>query len=150
MDGVELTASEGESYHWFLDDNITLRANSQTYTAEESGSYHVHLVDENGCSDVSEPVIVEVTGIEELGLSVSMNAYPNPTSGMFLIEISGHGQGLFEYQLNNIYGKLIQKGTFNKVPGSASLELKISGDPGVYFLRVSNGYSSGIIKIIRN
>ena len=74
----------------------------------------------------------------------------NPTSGSFVLKISSPEEGSFEYNLNNIHGKLIQKGTFNKVPGTANLELNIDGAPGMYFLRVKNGQQAGIIKIVKN
>ena len=54
-----LTASEGSSYQWFLEDEL-LADTTQTITVEQSGNYQVEITDQIGCTFRSERVEVIV------------------------------------------------------------------------------------------
>jgi PKD repeat protein len=72
-DGI-LKASEGLSYQWFRNEELT-GVTEKTFPATEAGKYVVKVTNELGCSSLSPPVIV--TGIEDSDLSVRV--WPNPT-----------------------------------------------------------------------
>ena len=150
QNGLELTANEAESYQWFLDEVEITGATSQAYTAAASGTYHVVLTNLNDCSDDSEGITIEIiTGLEELGISGSLSAYPNPTTGRFLLQVSGPKTGRFNYQLTDISGKTIHYGTFKKTSDTSSIELYLGDDSGLYLLKISHGDRTGIIKVIK-
>ena len=150
IDGLQLTASGGEGYQWFRDSVAIEGATSQSYAANAAGSYQVRVTYLDGCSRLSEPVAFEVTGFEELGISTSLIAYPNPSTGKFSLQISGPNTGRFEYQMTDISGKIIQKATFEKSTETFTVELQLEGRPGVYFMKVSDGENVGVLKILKH
>ena len=62
---VQLTASTGDSYLWSNGET------TQTITATQAGQYTVTVTNNNGCSDVSDPVTVTVNPTPNSGVSVS-------------------------------------------------------------------------------
>ena len=60
-----LESSPASSYQWFLDGNLILGANIQTYTPIQNGNYTVQTVDANGCSAISAPFTFTITEISK-------------------------------------------------------------------------------------
>ena len=149
LEGLEFMASEGVSYQWSHDGEAIVGATAQTYAANEVGSYYVTLFDANGCSDESDPIDLTITSLIELGNSVSLRAYPNPFEGRFLLEISGGSSVRFDYRILNMTGKIIKVGTFDKNTETFNVEIQMEGEPGIYFLQVSDGESTRVLKIVR-
>lgn len=53
-DFVQLTATEGDIYLWYLNNTAISGADEQNYTPTEEGDYTVSVTDFNGCTDVSD------------------------------------------------------------------------------------------------
>ena len=58
---VELTANEGDSYQWYKNNFLIVNATNRVYTASESGSYSVEVINSGGCSGTSLETQVTVT-----------------------------------------------------------------------------------------
>ena len=146
--GYILSASEGASYQWFLEDEEISEATERIYIVEESGNYSVEVTNEFGCSDISESVDIQVTGLGEPGAEVLLSVYPNPTTGAFSIRTSGSQNGLFEYTISDLAGRIVKNGTFEKASWHHDHEIQYNGEPGMYHVRVRQGVHAGIIKVI--
>ncbi len=147
IDGNTLTASAGESYQWFIGGEVIAGATSQTYTALSYGTYTVLVTSEYNCSSLSEAALVN--SIEDTDDLMNISIYPNPTSGKFFISASGSENGSYKYELIDIHGKLILKEEFVKTQEIFNQEINFIGKPGLYFLRINNGLTSQVIKIIK-
>jgi choice-of-anchor B domain-containing protein len=82
MDSVLSTGPAAE-YLWYLNGTSIPGATSDTFIANESGTYTVVTVDENGCTGISEPVVIElISSIAdvELGETLNFRLAPNPTT----------------------------------------------------------------------
>jgi len=106
--GDVLTANQaGATYQW-LDCNNSKApvsgATSQTYTGTTNASYAV-AVTLNGCTDTSYCHLTALSGIASFVNGNSINVYPNPTSGMFNIEVNNAEKQTM--QVFDVTGKLV-------------------------------------------
>ena len=138
-----LTANAaGATYQWLNCNNNYVPiagATNQTFTPPITGVFAV-AVSENGCTDTSSCYYVIITGINGNSQNGNFSVYPNPTSGLFTIELAG-GKNT-SYQITDIIGKVILKGTLKNKRTILDLS---AYEAGVYILKI-NGQ---MIKLIR-
>lgn len=73
------TVDLGYTYHWNKD-NVRIHSLRGTEVhPQETGSYSLTAVNENGCYSASSEEVIDFTGLEELS-AVIFNMYPNPAS----------------------------------------------------------------------
>ncbi len=129
---------------WYLDGDTIPGMNNPILTVTVPGTYFVTgapsvcpLFIENPGVDLS--VVDCFVGIDDPLMSISISAYPNPTTGIISIMNSIENS---QYKLIDCLGKTILKGNFlNK-----ALKLDLSFlESGIYFLKTD----SGSLKIIR-
>ena len=120
-------------------DSYTWPVNNQTYN--ESGIYTAIIPNNSGCdSTITLNLNLDFTGIKENG-STHLYIYPNPTTSMLTIEGQLHiGQ---EYEIIDLYGKVIQNGIFNS--SKEMIDLK-PFEIGNYILKIEEKQ----FKIIKN
>ena len=86
----------------------------------------------------------DVTGIKEIAAAeTEVRLYPNPNSGVFVIETQDNfnikGQEA-KYEILSNVGQLVQRGTFTTQSGSFKQQISTeSMANGTYFIRVSVG-----------
>ncbi|MBB6613143.1 VCBS repeat-containing protein [Pontibacter sp. Tf4] len=98
--GLQLTASEGESYRWFRNDSLMLES-SNMLVVSESGKYKVGVSVE-GCEIMSEEVQITVADTEG-----EVTAFPNPASTAFTLESKEHK--MLGYSIYNTNGHLMMQ-----------------------------------------
>lgn len=99
-------------------------------------------MDNNGCSDtMNVPVVVELcTGIAPVTVDRVPNVFPNPSSGVFVVE---HAAGSLE--VFNVFGEKVYR---SKSHGSRH-RIDLSARPaGIYFLQLSTGDEKMTVKIL--
>jgi PKD repeat protein len=103
--GLDLTSSAATTYQWYLNGKEIPGATSQKHTAKEMGTYTVTITDANGCSATSEPIVV--TGIPSLQNQASMQIFPNPTNGIFTLNLSVTEKNNYQIQVKNVLGQVL-------------------------------------------
>lgn len=107
-------------------------ATDQSWTATTTGSYAV-VINQNGCQDTSAciPVtLVRTTGhIPEIPLRV----YPNPTRRSVWVDL-GH---ICDQAVVRIYSSLGQIVASRQLENTATFELDLPGDPGIYLMELT-------------
>ena len=73
------------SYQWYLNGNPISGATNQSYTATQTGNYHVVVTDANNCSGQSNTMGITV-GIEEVVNDKEILIVPNPISDLLFIK----------------------------------------------------------------
>ncbi len=87
-----LISSSGPICKWFKDGMLITDEGSTTFVVTSTGSYSVVAVNSEGCeSEASDPVEVNITGIEENSDNVQL--YPNPTAGRIFLNLTGFTLG---------------------------------------------------------
>jgi hypothetical protein len=90
------------------------------------------------------------TGIDDLNTNrIALHIYPNPSTGIFNIEVSGYGEESFDLSVMNLQGQMIFTGNLNMNAGAYSNRLDLSYLPrGVYYVMIRTENSTSTKKII--
>ena len=117
--------------------------NDQTFECQGTCYYEVAVVvSENGCSDTSECLILNVLELDESINDQKISLYPNPTSDV--IHFSGLNtlESIEKIELTDYNGRLI-KSIFEV---SNTLDVRFLSD-GIYFLNIIHNNGKEILKI---
>src|SRR5690606_339389 len=89
-------------------------------------------------------------GVEDINKADALSIYPNPSNGVFNIELDAKA-GMVSYAVYNLEGKLISQNNVNHAGGKFSQKLNLSHLPtGTYVIQVSNGAEKVSKKLIIN
>lgn len=129
---------------WYLNGYLEEGENSASWSPLDNGLYAVEVTDTNGCSAISEEIVVIVTSVEGLQVHESLLVYPNPASDFVIFESS---LDQFYLDLYSSTGQLIiSEWIFD--PGSYRLNVQHL-PPGIvhYVIRSGTDTFSGKISI---
>jgi len=146
------TTSKASQYKWFLNGSLIPGAGGSSYVASQNyGIYRLAVADEIGCFSFSDTLRIPlgVTGIEDPDPFEGVKIYPNPTTGLFTIEMN-----------NNIFGELVidiftQSGSkvinikFDKTTEHFQSQIDLSGQPnGMYLINLSLDKFRAVKKVL--
>jgi PKD repeat protein len=103
--GYTLTSTVAPFYQWQFNATDIPGATNQSYSVLQTGFYTVIVSDSNGCEN-SVTVYVLITGIDDVNSDVSVLIYPNVSSRIFTLEISGNLQDA-EINVVNTLGQIV-------------------------------------------
>jgi hypothetical protein len=123
-------------------DNSVVMADTDEFTPSVSGNYAL-TVTENGCTDTSDCVYVEVVSVDEQAIS-SFEIFPNPFSNIFHFNNKGSipdgSIHIFDISGNLVYSQKINSSSSNIQPELAN---------GLYFLTFKTSDSISTIRLIK-
>ena len=145
--GNSITANAtAANYQWLdCDSNkvAIVGATSQSFSPIKDGNYAV-IVIQNGCVDTSACVAFTGTAIQQLPTALPLAIYPNPTTGVFAVDLGDFKEA--KVQIFAANGQLLQQ---HNLQGQRVQELELEGAAGVYFVQVqvnNQVYYSKLIK----
>jgi|GEM_PF-3303799 len=117
---------------------------SQSYTAEESGSYAVTITDSE-CSATSECVELIIVSVnEEIIEEDPISIYPNPTTdGVTLTLNTDKGSYV---RVKNILGETISE---SELSGESSVKFELKEGVGLYFVELTYGDQVIVKKVVK-
>lgn len=151
---VTLDAGSGASYVWSLD-GLTLSNTTQTINvdgATGSGTYTVVVTNAFGCEGEDE-VVVDFTEIcasvnTTFADNVSVTYYPNPTTGMLNVDITGLVGEDITLTVTNMHGQQVFNTFIENAPSNLRDVIDISTEAsGVYFIKLTSGDKSFVERI---
>ncbi len=145
---------KASDYHWYFNGNMIVGAEKDYYIANQNyGIYQLSIGNPNGCFTRSDTIVIPVknslTGIEDTDPFENVRIYPNPTTGMFTIEMN-----------NNVFGDLIidiitQSGSkilnikFEKTTQHFMSQIDLSGQSkGMYLVNLSLDKFRAVRKVL--
>lgn len=139
--GNTLSTNVASSYQWQFNTVDIAGATNQTYEATQNGSYTVVVSNENGCT-AGASIKVAIDGIDDLIDGSHVSVFPNPSDGIFYIELSGLSQiaGVINVHVSvsNGMGQVVMQsnGKTNNGIFAERINLKNACD-GLYVLTVT-------------
>ena len=137
--GQTLIAPEADSYIWYLNNEVIEDASSQSIEASESGEY-VLEISINGCSSVSESIVLVISDIDDEFFQLGLNVYPNPVTDRLNFSAVKAALDLEEMEFNlfDLEGRMVKNNDNLSSSFDKSLYLEL-GDltKGLYILNIT-------------
>jgi PKD repeat protein len=140
-DSLFINISNNYTYNWFRNNSL-LGDTTEYLILPDTGYYFLKVTNLNGCINHSDTLHAATLGIDN-PLFNNIKLYPNPTDGVFNIEVLN---GFYSFEIIDIKGKLIKKGKLNK--GANQIDISHFVD-GIYFITIQNNEQSITYKIIK-
>ena len=111
-----------------------------------TGTYTVEVTDDNGCSAEAEFSITTINSVQEIAAGVVAKVYPNPSQGLFVLEIEGGNSGEITYHVLDARGRAVTTGQWVSTAGMFRTVVDMTGaEAGLYRLvLMSEGHRSSI------
>ncbi|TAL65055.1 MAG: PKD domain-containing protein, partial [Bacteroidetes bacterium] len=134
-------------YKWYYNGNLIQGADKYLYVANQKlGKYNVSISNTKGCFTVSDTLKIPLggTGIADIDPFAGVKIYPNPTPGLFTIEMDNPIFGELKIDIFNQGGKEILNIKFEKTTEHFSSQINLKGQAkGVYIISLQiNGQIS--------
>jgi Secretion system C-terminal sorting domain len=134
----------GAIYQWINCDNGNMPMageNSQNFTADASGNYAV-IISVGNCSDTSICIYINIIGNKENTNANQIKIFPNPSKGVFNIELKTKAQ----ITVTNFLGEeIILK---NYSAGKQFINLQGQSN-GLYFVKIESDGGQQIVKLVK-
>ncbi|MEI7980021.1 MAG: T9SS type A sorting domain-containing protein, partial [Bacteroidota bacterium] len=147
--GTTFAIQNGGSATLIAGHNIIYKPTSKVY----SGGYMHGYITTNGqfCGTRAPSAPAVIAGEEGQPITIeksSFKVYPNPTTGNFILELTGEiPSEKMQAEIYGIWGEKVLTATLN---GKRMHEISLSDKPtGVYFIRVVTGDKAETLKIIK-
>ena len=150
------TSLYADTYDWdFGDGNTSSQENPvHTYSPTSSNwTYTVILTATNDCSstDYEMEVSSRPNSVMDLEFTNKISVYPNPTSGVFRVEIEQAEVGDLQIQILDLQGKVVYTRDVDSFQGDGNKIIDISQlSTGMYLVRISLNDSIALFKIEKN
>lgn len=126
----------GLQYQWYLDGMPLLDDTTQQIKVNQSGVYQVQVFDGPCGSELSDSLDFS-TSLEPLNLITGLRIYPNPSKGVFFVEVLLKRQSLVELILYDVQGRKLLRQYQNARNGTLKSRIDATGfAKGVYMIKV--------------
>ncbi|MBA4239849.1 MAG: hypothetical protein C0448_03930, partial [Sphingobacteriaceae bacterium] len=135
-----LSVTGALTYTWSTTENTTDIAVTPTVQT----TYTVEGTDVNGCANTTiiTQNVNDCTGIETLSNDVSINVYPNPNNGLFVMELMSTSK----VTVTNALGQVVIAETFEAGKHTVDIHNEATG---VYFVKVIENNKQQMIRLIK-
>ena len=135
------------TFKWIDCDNANTVITSETdaYLAPFLNGNYAVIVNQNSCIDTSECVPLTSIGINNANNAIKLNIRPNPSKGIYSLQLSKLNTPIRIQVLNN-FGQLL----ISKEINENQFEIDLSNyDNGIYFIKIQNDDSLVSKKLIK-
>ncbi len=135
-------------YEWIYDGDVisTDQDLDDITDAADQGAYTLTVTDANGC-EVSQTI--NITGVGELGQLYSISLYPNPSNGLFVLNIAGVQGEKMSYTISDEAGRIVTAKELGNVSGTRIETVDAAAcAAGVYYITLQVGNNTHTSKLI--
>jgi len=127
-------------YRWYCNGKLITGANNYYYIAgRKMGEYQVSIGNSLGCYTISDVLSIPSgdVGIDDIDPFEGLNIYPNPTTGLFTIEIDNNLFGKLWLRIITENGKEVMSLNLDKTTEHFMYEVDLSGQSkGLYIINL--------------
>jgi PKD repeat protein/predicted nucleotidyltransferase len=128
------------AYKWYYNGILVLGADKYLYVANQKlGKYNVSISNTKGCYTLSDTITIPkgISGIDDIDPFAGLKIYPNPTPGLFTIEMDNNIFGKLEIRIFTSEGRQILNINFEKTTEQFSSQIDLSGQgKGAYLINL--------------
>ncbi len=149
---IFIQPSNGLAPYSYSVDNGNSFQTSNLFTALNPGTYHVVVRDQNNCDYTESIQLGQTTSTTPTVEAAEVQIYPNPTRGVFQVNISGLPENAhnLELQIFDILGKRIQTVKIPKYDESYQGLVSLTAQPvGLYFLKFKSEHLKELFPIVK-
>ncbi len=149
---TDTSANEPTSWYWEFEGGSPSTSTLQNPAVRfnTAGAYDIKLVATNlGGSDTLvkvDYIMVGTVGTEELAEPSDFKVYPNPGTGIFVLEFAGEENGQIVLEVSDTYGKIIRRQTLENRGKTFVLDLSGKKE-GIYFIKTTAGNKQVVKKV---
>jgi hypothetical protein len=152
-DGVISVNAEngGSDLEYSIDGGVTFQF-SPLFSGLPAGAYQVVVQDADNCETTVDNVVIDImVGTSWLEAGQKIELFPNPTNGIFKMNIEGiDGKERLDFTVRNALGKIIQHNYLVRYNETLTGEFSIISQPaGLYFLVFNDPAFNNILKIVK-
>lgn len=141
----------GISYQWYFNGTIITGATNQTYTATQSGNYHVVITYGNGCTGQSNIIEHTYISVHEIEGLTSFGIYPNPGSEAVIVHADFASPTDIIIHFTNILGQELVPALSLKNTTTLKNKIDVSQFAnGMYFINLLSEKGRASIPFIKN
>jgi glucose/arabinose dehydrogenase len=134
-DGYTLTATDGNSYQWYLNGAVIPGATEASYVPEVGGDYQVRVNFSTLCNLISDTLIFIATGVDERTVS-GLALFPQPAKDRVIIE-RAYANDVAGLSVFDAVGRMVFTATWTK--GQRQMEVDVATFPvGSYVVRLES------------
>jgi hypothetical protein len=141
VNGDTLSVYNVTSCQWYLNGEPLNGATSTVYIALVAGNYTVSVVDSNGCTSLSNPVIM--AGLDNIAVG-NIAIYPNPSITGWNLNAGADLLGSI-VELYDANGRIV----YHSVLETPKTLIDPAVAQGVYFLKISSLNHTWVLKLIK-
>lgn len=138
---LQCSIENAKLYRWYLNDKLISDAKGYFYLANQKmGTYKVEISDKGECYIPSDEIKIPtgITGIEDSDPFEGVKIYPNPTPGMFTIEMDNNIFGELVIDIYNQTGSKALNIKFEKTTEHFQTQIDLSGQSkGMYLINLT-------------
>jgi len=148
--------SNGIKFNWYKSPSAIPFSTSDTSTylvTDTAGLYYLEALDSNGC--VSKSRMFEIknevpTSVDSKTTIDNFTLSPNPTTGQLDVRFSVSETTAVVIELNNVLGQSLKKETIKNPNQHVYYEYDLSNqNPGIYFVKITQGATTMVKRIVR-
>ena len=145
------TSQNGLNYNWAFDSFGVSPIQNPTFTFPDSGPFFITLYVSNPCDidSITKLIVVAQVGFENLQQELGIAVYPNPSNSDFNVNIQKMNQEAVILNLYDMAGRFIFTKSINIASDTNILLEGNQLEKGMYFLQLSRGNKSSVIKLIK-
>jgi PKD repeat protein len=142
------------SWKWDFGDGSTSDSQNPSHIYTTTGTYQVKLKIRNShaCVDsvVKSIYVCPDASVHDLNKSLTMRAFPNPSTGTYKLEIGQINIGNVQVIIKNILGQVVLSEENSLRNGILQKEIDIHTQPdGIYFLTLKSEEYNGVVRLIK-
>lgn len=139
-----------DNYSWNFGDGSTSTEANPLHIYPAPGTYTAELTVSNACGAATlQQMITLSSGIGEVTWLEHFRLYPNPTGGIFTVEMNGDARDELEFVLYNAIGQLQKREIADFGTGELKRNFDFSQLPaGMYTLQIRSGASAMQVKVV--
>jgi len=150
VNGALLTATPAfaGNIQWYFNGNLLNGETGQTLTVTQNGDYTVEYEYLTGCVGIATSAVQNITlnSLITNEASKIVNAYPNPSIGIFQLSGISTSKNTVKVSVRNILGETI----FNTPNFTANQFIDITNSPaGIYFIEIIYVNSVNTLKVLK-